>query len=231
MNQSAVDTLPPLTLEAPLPSRGERLVCWCLVAALHIALLYGVLYLSAREEILPLPASINLRLLPVQEEKKPEVVPPLPKPAPAVHKTVPLQPQPVLAAKAPEAPASFAVAPQPPAPPAPAPAPIPAAPAPAPVPAALPMTAAKFDADYLHNPKPAYPSFSRRAGEEGKVLLRVKVGADGTALELDIKQSSGFARLDAAAKEAVAKWRFVPAKRGDEAIESWVTVPITFALD
>lgn len=229
MSPSPADTLPPLTLKAPLPSRGERQVRWGLVTALHIGLLYGILHFSVQQDILPSPASIAVRLLPTLEEKKPQVALPLPKPAPAVHKAVPLQPQPILAAKAPEASASFAVAPQPPA--SPAPAPITAAPAPAPAPAALPVTAAKFDADYLHNPKPTYPAFSRRAGEEGKVLLRVKVGADGTALELDIKQSSGFARLDAAAREAVAKWRFVPAKRGDEAIESWVAVPITFALD
>lgn len=227
LNQTSADTLPPLTLAEPVPSSGERVVRWGMVAALHAVLLYGILQFSIRQELLPLPASIAVRLLPVQDEKKPEVTPPLPQPAPTVRKTVPLQPLPVLAAKAPEAPASFAVAPQPPAPLAPAPiAAAPATPAP---PAAV--TAARFDADYLHNPKPVYPTFSRRNGEEGKVLLRVRVGADGTAQEVEIKQSSAFPRLDSAAREAVAKWRFVPAKRGDEAIESWVTVPITFALD
>jgi protein TonB len=219
-------TLPPLALEAKPLGTGDRLVRWGLVAALHGILLYGILHFSGRqEEQAPLP-SIAVRLLPMQEVKKPETVPPPPQPASPVRKAVPLQPQPVLAAKAPEAPASFAVAPQPPAPPAPAP--ITAAPTPAPP---VAVTAARFDADYLHNPKPVYPPFSRRAGEEGRVLLRVKVSAGGTAEEMEIKQSSGFARLDNAAREAVAKWRFVPAKRGDEAIESWVTVPITFALD
>ena len=33
-----------------------------------------------------------------------------------------------------------------------------------------------------------------------------------------------------AAREAVARWRFVPARRGDIAIESWVLVPIVFKL-
>lgn len=219
-------TLPPLALEAKPLGTGERLVRWGLVAALHVVLLYGILHFSVRQEQQPSLPNIAVRLLPMQEVKQPEPPPP-PRPATPVRKAVPLQPQPVLAAKAPEAPASFAVAPQPPAPPAPAPI----AAAPAPAPAAPAVTAARFDADYLHNPKPVYPPFSRRAGEEGRVLLRVRVSPAGTAAELEIKQSSGFARLDNAAREAVAKWRFVPAKRGDEAIESWVTVPITFALD
>jgi protein TonB len=73
--------------------------------------------------------------------------------------------------------------------------------------------------------------FSRRQGEEGEVQLRVRVGSDGTALEVEIRQSSGYARLDAAARDAVLRWRFVPAKRGDEAVESWVGVPIVFSLE
>ena len=68
-------------------------------------------------------------------------------------------------------------------------------------------------------------------GEEGKVLLKVRVSAQGTALDVAISKSSGFPRLDAAAQDAVARWRFVPARRGDEAVDSSVVVPITFALD
>ena len=136
-----------------------------------------------------------------------------------------LPPPPILAAAA-DAPAvpTFAVAPQPPAP-AVLP-PIQAAP-----PAPPPLTAARFDADYLHNPVPVYPSFSRRLGEEGKVQLRVRVSAEGAALEVEVKQSSGFPRLDAAARDAVLKWRFVAARRGSEAVESWVGVPIVFKLE
>ncbi|MBS1190037.1 MAG: energy transducer TonB [Rhodocyclaceae bacterium] len=218
--------LPPLALEEPKPGTGERLARWGLVAALHVVLLYGVLHLAVREEIISLPPSISVRLLPLEEPNKPEAPPAPPQPKPVVRKVAPVQPQPVLAAKATEAPATFAVAPQPPAPP---PAPVAAVAAPPAPPA--PVVAARFDADYLHNPKPVYPTFSSRNGEEGKVLLRVKVTTAGTAQELEIKQSSGYPRLDNAAREAVAKWRFVPAKRGDEAIESWVTVPVAFTLD
>ena len=65
----------------------------------------------------------------------------------------------------------------------------------------------------------------------GKVLLKVRVSAQGSALEVAVLKSSGFPRLDAAGVDAVTRWRFVPARRGDEVIESSVVVPITFALD
>ena len=55
------------------------------------------------------------------------------------------------------------------------------------------------DADYLHNPPPAYPRMSRRMGEQGTVLLRVFISAEGRAEKADIRTSSGYARLDEAA--------------------------------
>jgi periplasmic protein TonB len=117
-----------------------------------------------------------------------------------------------------------------------------------PIPAALPTSAAtvaetsgpvasaaytpaRFNATYLHNPPPAFPPLSRRLGEEGKVLLRVKVSAAGQPVAVDLEKGSNFERLDDAARQAVARWRFVPAKRGDEAVEGTVIVPIVFRLD
>jgi protein TonB len=134
---------------------------------------------------------------------------------------------------------SFNVAPQPPAP-APAPMPAPAAkietavaapPAQALVAPAPPVTPPRFDANYLHNPAPAYPRASRLAGQQGKVMLKVLVSEQGAAVSVQVQDSSGIARLDAAALDAVRQWRFVPAKRGAEAIEEWVLVPIAFRLD
>jgi protein TonB len=97
--------------------------------------------------------------------------------------------------------------------------------------ALLPVSAARYDAAYLHNPRPAYPPLSRRLGEEGRVLLRVRVGADGHPVAVDVDRSSGFERLDEAARRAVGNWRFVPARRGDEPVEGSVRVPVVFRLD
>jgi protein TonB len=90
------------------------------------------------------------------------------------------------------------------------------------------LTAARFDADYLHNPAPAYPAQSRRLKEEGTVLLLVRVSVEGAALSVEIRNSSGFERLDEAGLQAVRQWRFVPAKRGNENVAASVLVPIQF---
>ena len=90
------------------------------------------------------------------------------------------------------------------------------------------LTAARFDADYLHNPAPAYPAQSRRLKEEGTVLLLVRVSAEGTPLSVEIRNSSGFERLDEAGLQAVRQWRFVPAKRGSDNVAASVLVPIQF---
>lgn len=92
------------------------------------------------------------------------------------------------------------------------------------------VTAVRFDADYLRNPTPAYPPASRRFNEEGSVLLRVLVSAGGSPLRVEVRQGSGYRRLDEAAREAVARWRFVPARLGAEPVEAWVEVPVEFSL-
>lgn len=102
-----------------------------------------------------------------------------------------------------------------------------AAPSAAPAPE---TTQARFDANYLKNPAPAYPAMSRRLGEEGRVVLRVFVDAEGHPGQIELKNSSGFPRLDQSAEDAVRRWKFVPARRGDEAVATWVAVPIVFNL-
>ncbi len=97
-------------------------------------------------------------------------------------------------------------------------------------PSPLPISAARYDADYLRNPPPAYPPLSRRLGEEGKVLLRVQVSAEGEPLRVDIQTSSGYSRLDDAARKAALRWRFMPARQGGTALSSWVDVPVKFSL-
>lgn len=92
------------------------------------------------------------------------------------------------------------------------------------------VTEPRFDAAYLNNPAPAYPPLSRRLGEQGRVLMRVFVDPNGAPAQVELRQSSGSRRLDAAAETAVRRWRFVPARRGREAVGAWVLVPISFSL-
>lgn len=175
------------------------------------------------ERLVDLTKPFNARLI----ELAPEVAsPPPPPPKHPPKKALPT-PLPILVATTPtpvsEVPA-FVVAPQPPAP---ITAPPIAAPTVAPE---SPVVAARFDADYLDNPKPAYPKASRKLGEEGTVVLRVRVSVNGLPEQVELKHTSGFQRLDQAALDTVERWRFVPARRGNEAIVAWVLVPITFNL-
>ncbi|UCV17124.1 energy transducer TonB [Quatrionicoccus australiensis] len=156
-------------------------------------------------------------------EKPPEAKPlPVVKPQPVKQRPTPTPKTPTPAI---ETTTSTVAAPSAPAVAAPDPKPAPAAPA------AEPVSQARFDADYLRNPAPAYPPLARRMGEEGKVILRVSVNPQGTADSVEIRTSSGSPRLDEAAQKTVRNWKFIPAKRGDAAIQSWVLVPIIFKLE
>lgn len=79
--------------------------------------------------------------------------------------------------------------------------------------------------------RPAYPPESRQAGEQGKTTLRVWVDKQGLPQTVEIKESSGFARLDQAAIDAIKAWHFLPAQKDGVPIAAWVVVPIVFRLE
>jgi len=108
--------------------------------------------------------------------------------------------------------------------------PAPEAPAPGPV-TPLPIVPPNFNAAYLDNPAPDYPPLARRNREQGRVVLRVLVTAGGGADTVELRTSSGSARLDQAAIDTVKRWRFVPARQGEQAVAAWVLVPIAFSLE
>jgi len=210
-------------VEMPETSGARRTLSLVGIALLHVALIALIGIAATRPEIQEPVRALAVRLLETTPPAPPSIEPPKPLPQQAAPKKL-LKPPPVLAAnRSTDAPAAFAVAPQP--------EPVAAQVVPAPAPAPAPVTAARFDADYLQNPKPVYPPMSRRLNEEGKVILRVKVSRDGHPLAVEIKQSSGYPRLDEAARNAVERWRFVPARQGDQAIEAAVLVPLNFTLN
>jgi protein TonB len=171
----------------------------------------------------------------VQPEPPPPVVqpqPPQPKPRPKPVPRPEPTPQPVQRVE-PSPVAPVVAPPEPPAPPAPpAPAPVVATP---PAPPALPpppvVQLPSSSADYLNNPKPAYPPLSRRLGEQGKVVVRVFIDVNGTASRAEVQQSSGYERLDRTAVETVLRWRYVPGKRAGVPEAMWFNIPINFVLE
>ncbi len=99
-----------------------------------------------------------------------------------------------------------------------------------PVERALPSLQGRGDrfADVI---RACYPAASRRAGEEGRVLIAVTIGTQGQVRSWRLMQSSGFPRLDAATPCVLGKLRFNAGREDGRAVEAEVSLPIVFRLD
>ncbi len=227
----------PLTASPPFPNRNVVVVGSVLL--FHVAALWALqtgLLRRAVEVIVPAEIIAEFITPPPPKVEPPPAPPkpPVPVKQPIVKKVAPLPPPPWPVAIADPTPAPNAptgvVAPHPPAPPIAAPvAAAPVAPVAPPAPPKVELPSS--DATYLQNPKPSYPSLSKRLGEQGKVVIRVLIGVDGVAQKAEIRQSSGFDRLDQAALTTVQRWRYVPGKRNGVAEAMWFNVPVNFVLE
>jgi protein TonB len=79
--------------------------------------------------------------------------------------------------------------------------------------------------------KPEYPSASRRNEEEGTVQLRFLIGTNGQVIESQVEKSSGFARLDEAARSALSKCQFKPGTLNGAPEQSWASMKYTWRLE
>ena len=215
------------------------------VVLLHVGALWALqsgLLRKAVEVIVPIEI-ISQVITPPAPQVAPQPPAPAPKPVPVPQPVQKPRPRPA----PPPAPRPVAVPDLPPIPTAPTAAVEPAPPAPAPMTAAPPAPAVapappdppgpprielpSSSANYLQNPQPPYPPMSRRLGEQGQVMLRVLIGADGNAQQVEIRRSSGFERLDNVAQETVRRWKFVPGRRNGIPEAMWFNVPINFVLE
>lgn len=222
------------------------------VVVLHLLVFWAIQTGLSRDLTRQLPQAVQAILL--QETPTPQ--PPVPKveppPAPLPPPPTPQPPPPLVSpAPPPVAPPSPTLAPQVPSvevavkpsttttqaitavassnpQPAPAPA-ITAAPA-APVRAA-PPTRTPASVSSAQCEKPDYPSASRRMEEEGTVSLRFLVGVDGQVIQSEIEKSSGFKRLDEAARAGLSKCRFQPATVDGRPEQAWASMKYTWRLE
>jgi protein TonB len=109
------------------------------------------------------------------------------------------------------------------------PAPPPAPPAP-PAPPPDVDIAPSEDISYRKMRPPKYPPQAARQRQQGKVLLKVLVGLDGSPEEVTVEKSSGSRLLDQAAIDAVKTWKFNPGKKGGSPNRGYALVPIEFTL-
>jgi TonB family protein len=82
----------------------------------------------------------------------------------------------------------------------------------------------------VRQPRPEYPPELRAAGVEGTVVLQAIISKEGAPLELRVLSTSD-ARLNQAAVNAVAKWRYTPTLLNGQPVETQTTISIEFQLD
>jgi protein TonB len=205
----------------------KHVVGFAVVVVLHGLLFWAINSGLARKFVKVIKGPVEAVLL---EETKPDIPPPppppppknLPPPPPAYVPPVDIQvaaPTPVNAI------AAVSNTPQPVAPPSPAPV-VQAPPAP---PAPPVVTAAVISASSCE--KPEYPSASKRLEEEGTVQLKFLVGVDGKVLESAVEKSSGFRRLDEAARAGLSKCQFKPGTVDGKPQQSWASMKYTWRLE
>lgn len=204
------------------------------------------------------PQRISVRLAsaaaPVTPPVAPPATPPLPevvKPRPVIEKDIQRQkpaptPEPVVAqpAPAPEPRPVSSAEPIAATPPAAAARELPTAAAPAvmaapaaeqPQPTAPPLAEARLS-EYLALVREAmeankdYPAFARQLGQQGTVLVAVRIDRDGHLLGAEILSSSGYPSLDKAALAAVRKAGRFRAPQGFGLAELRVEIPIAYKL-
>ncbi len=212
----------------------HHIVILCIVIAVHLtglAVAMAVSTTPVAETITPPPMMAVLISTPKAE---PAPQPVKIKPVEPVKPVAKVRPKPVAKPKPlPKAAPSERAVQAPPEPPpvktvAKTPAPTASKPVKAqPAPVQPPSAQAKG----LQNRAPVYPQMSRKKKEQGIVWLLLEVKADGTVGDISIKQSSGFSRLDQAARQAVKKWQFEPARQNGKAIDFWYEMPVNFSLN
>jgi protein TonB len=206
-----------------------------LIILLHVLFFYALQSGLLRQAAQAMPREIFVSFI-TPEQPAPIPQPEPPKPVSAPPKTVPVVKKKVKPRPAPVKPAITPTpAPQPietpiaPAAPSIDP-PVAAAPAAPPAPAvpALPKTISGVE--YIRAPLPDYPPISKRMGEEGKVILRVLVNEKGLPERVDVRQSSGSARLDEAARQAALRALFKPHLEDGRPVAVYALVPIDFSI-
>ncbi|PIT83217.1 energy transducer TonB [Limnohabitans sp. 15K] len=207
------------------------------VVVLHALLLWAIQAGLHRTVAQKLPTVVQALLL---EEKRPEPPPPEPPAKAPPQAPPPKTPPPPAFVPPAEVPAlvappnAIAAVTANPAP-APAAAPTSAPPTATASPAApqrtAPATRTAAGVNMAQCDKPEYPSASRRMEEEGTVGLKFLVGADGKVIQSEIEKSSGYKRLDEAARAGLAKCLFRPAMVDGKPEQAWTTIKYVWRLE
>ncbi len=196
---------------------GKHMLGLGLVVLLHILVFWAINSGLAKKFVKVIKGPVEAQLI---EDAKPDIPPPPPPPppksAPPPPAYVPPVDVPTTATAGVNAIASVSATPAPPPPPA--------------APAVTVRTAPIINAAASCQ-KPEYPSASRRNEEEGTVQLRFLIGPEGNVLESQVEKSSGFTRLDEAARSALSRCQFKPGTVNGKPEQSWASMKYTWRLE
>lgn len=198
----------------------KHLVGFSLVLILHVVVIYALINGLARKIVDVIKPPFETKIV---EEHKPPPPPEAPPPPPPKINIPPppfIPPPEVQIAIAQTAPTISQVTTK-----TPPPQPVVIAPRPRVAP-----TPARLDRDRCPTADPTYPMASRRNQETGTLILRVLVDARGSPSQVEIKRSSGHARLDEAAKSWIMTCPFRPGTSEGKPIATWAEQQYTFRL-
>jgi TonB family protein len=82
----------------------------------------------------------------------------------------------------------------------------------------------------IYIPNPEYSEAAKNAHLQGAVKLSIVVGANGMVQDVTVVQSLGKG-LDEKAMEAVRHWKYLPAMKNRQPVETQVDVVVSFKLD
>src|SRR6266480_3761517 len=200
-------------------SSSRPVIALVAVGIFHVVLIYALIHGLARKIVEVVRAPLETKI--IEEMKRPpqEQQPPPPPPPKLTTPPPPFIPPPEVQIQVPVQlpPTITAVVPTPPA-------------VALPPPGVAPVrTPAVVDARGC--PKPPYPPASLRANETGIVSLNFLIDVDGRVLESRVQRSSGFKRLDDAARAGLGLCKFLPATVDGRPERAWARIEYEWKIE
>jgi len=200
------------------PDSGRRLTGIVFVSILHVVLIYALVTGLARKVVEVLVPPLETKI--IEEVKPPPVDKPPPPPPKLAAPPPPFIPPPEVRIEAPQQSMNTITAVS---------TAKPSAEAPVPRPTGASRTAAVVEASSCA--KPEYPPASLRAQETGIVVLSFLIGLDGLVHDSKVERSSGFRRLDDAARRGLGLCKFRPATVDGRPEQAWARIEYEWKIE
>ncbi len=93
------------------------------------------------------------------------------------------------------------------------------------------FVAVEKDPEFVNRVQAAYPDMARKAGIEGKVIVKVLVGKNGKPEKAQIIKNPGTDIFDESVINAVMNSTYTPAIQNGRPVKVWLMVPFSFKLN